>query len=394
MYPGNLDTFYGNFTDTDNMDYMQHNSLMLSETTEFSGVYNRKFRQLGINSNCIIANDNKLQGKWKLSKKTDTSQNYQILSDQVRYYRPDVLWFDNVTYADSGLLSKIRGENPCIKLIVGYHCSPYNSKIADLFRNFDIMITCTPGLVNDLKSKGLNAFLVYHGFDTQILEKISKEKLGRTKNLIFSGSLTTGAGFHDDRISFIEAILKANIDIDLYVNLENKLKVRAKQSLFLLSKLIREKNMVKLTKNFPILEYGKFPVMYYSNLLLRKSHAPVFGMDMYNLFNTSRLVLNFHVGVAGNYAGNMRLFEVTGIGSCLLTDNKRNLGDLFNVGSEVVAFDNAEDCIEKARWLLEHDSEREKIAAAGHKRTIKTHTVENRCNLISEILENQMKAKG
>ena len=225
------------------------------------------------------------------------------------------------------------------------------------------------------------------------MEKIRKENSGRVKNLVFSGSLTTGAGFHDNRISFIESMLNADIDIDLYVNLENQFKVRAKQSLFFLSKLLRKREIVKFTKYFPILEYAKSPVMYYSKHLLKKSHPPVYGMDMYNLFNISRLVLNFHVGVAGNYAGNMRLFEVTGIGCCLVTDNKKNLGDLFDIGSEVVAFDNVEDCIEKVHWLMEHDTEREKIAAAGQQKTLKHHSVENRCNLILEIIEKEMKNK-
>ena len=108
---------------------------------------------------------------------------------------------------------------------------------------------------------------------------------------------------------------------------------------------------------------------------------------MFKLFNRSKIVLNFHIGVAGDYAGNMRMFEVTGVGSCLLTDNKKNINDLFIPGSEVVTYDNPDDCIEKAKWLLNHEDERKKIALAGHQRTLKFHTVENRCRTIIDILE-------
>ncbi len=114
---------------------------------------------------------------------------------------------------------------------------------------------------------------------------------------------------------------------------------------------------------------------------------------MYNLFSGSKIVLNYHVGVAGNYAGNMRLFEVTGIGSCLLTDNKKNMSDLFDIDNEVVVYDNAEDCIRKANWLLEHEENRKQISAAGHARTLKSHTIENRCGLIVEILNDELRKK-
>jgi len=86
----------------------------------------------------------------------------------------------------------------------------------------------------------------------------------------------------------------------------------------------------------------------------------------------------------------MRMFEVTGVGSCLLTDNKKNMNDLFIPGVEVVTYDNPDDCIEKAKWLLNHEEERKKIAFAGHQRTLKFHTVENRCRTIIEIIENEL----
>jgi spore maturation protein CgeB len=101
-----------------------------------------------------------------------------------------------------------------------------------------------------------------------------------------------------------------------------------------------------------------------------------------------------HIGVAGNFAGNMRLFEVTGVGSCLLTDNKKNLADLFDVGNEIVVYDNPQDCIEKAKWLLENEQERKKIAAAGNKKTLEKHTVENRCKLILDIIDQELNERS
>ena len=81
----------------------------------------------------------------------------------------------------------------------------------------------------------------------------------------------------------------------------------------------------------------------------------------------------------------MRLFEVTGVGSCLLTDEKDNLGQLFTT-DEVVTYTTPEDCIEKIEWLLTHEREREKIALRGQQRTLKDHTFAQRVKQFCKIL--------
>jgi spore maturation protein CgeB len=390
MYQGNLDIFYKNHPEVKYLDYQGHNSILLNETTEFSGVYSRTIKKTGTEIECIIANDSSLQDKWEYSEKEYHSE--FRLFDQIKKIKPDVLWFENITYANNGLIEKVRDEIKSVKLIIACHCSPYNVNILNLLHKTDLVITCTPGIREEFLKNGLKTFLVYHGFDSDILQKLKHEEK-KSEDLIFSGSLTSGAGFHGNRISFIEKMLRKGVDISLYINLESQLKIRAKQSIYYFSKIIGEKNSNTLRKYIPVFEFGKEPVSYYSGKLLQNKKSPVYGLDMYNLFNKSKIVLNFHVGAAGNWAGNMRLFEVTGIGSCLLTDNKANLNDLFNVGTEVIAYENVDDCIEKAIWLLENETEREKIALAGKKRTLSEHTVEKRCELILDIIQSELRNK-
>ena len=131
----------------------------------------------------------------------------------------------------------------------------------------------------------------------------------------------------------------------------------------------------------------------YPELILQKKLDPVYGTEMYNLFANSKIVLNNHLGATGNYAGNMRLFEVTGVGSCLLTDNKINITDLFIPGNEIIVYDNINDCIEKVKWLLENDYKRKKIALDGQKRTLSDHTVEKRCFQIKSIIDKELEKR-
>jgi hypothetical protein len=48
------------------------------------------------------------------------------------------------------------------------------------------------------------------------------------------------------------------------------------------------------------------------------------------------VALNRHIAAAEGHANNMRLYEATGVGTCLLTDRGSNLGELFEVGREVI----------------------------------------------------------
>jgi spore maturation protein CgeB len=86
----------------------------------------------------------------------------------------------------------------------------------------------------------------------------------------------------------------------------------------------------------------------------------------------------------------MRLFEATGVGTCLLTDWKDNLPKLFEPEKEVVTYKSVEECIEKVKWLLDHPQEREAIAKAGQARTLKDHTFAQRAIQLDEIIKRQL----
>ena len=59
----------------------------------------------------------------------------------------------------------------------------------------------------------------------------------------------------------------------------------------------------------------------------------------------SRVTLNSHIDFAGREAGNMRLFEATGVGAFLLTDFKDNLHTLFEPDREVAVWRSTDDCL-------------------------------------------------
>ena len=108
------------------------------------------------------------------------------------------------------------------------------------------------------------------------------------------------------------------------------------------------------------------------------------GVDYYNAIKDADVVLNVH-GDAINEAANLRLFQTTGMGTCLLTDNLPGLEKLFNKGTEVVVFQNKNDCYDKIKYLEQYPVIRETIALAGQSRTLKEHTTKKRWEEWNEI---------
>jgi spore maturation protein CgeB len=124
--------------------------------------------------------------------------------------------------------------------------------------------------------------------------------------------------------------------------------------------------------------------------ITRRAHPPLFGLEMFQKLHDSKLTLNTHIDISSASASNMRLYEATGVGTCLLTDWKENLRDLFELEAEVVSYQSAEDCIEKVRYLLDHEDERRAIAAAGQRRTLRDHTFSQRAEQIHGLIKTML----
>jgi spore maturation protein CgeB len=97
---------------------------------------------------------------------------------------------------------------------------------------------------------------------------------------------------------------------------------------------------------------------------------------MYSALSTAQICVNVHIDTSGNMAGNMRMFEATGMGCCLLTDYKENLRELFEPDREVITFRSATECAGKLSYLLDHPIECAKIAHAGQQRTLRDHRLD------------------
>ena len=102
--------------------------------------------------------------------------------------------------------------------------------------------------------------------------------------------------------------------------------------------------------------------------------------EMLDVFSQSKINLNFSSSSVDRSLKQIkgRVFEVPMCGGFLLTEDSPRLGEFFEEGREVATFKDLEDAIDKIRYYLKNEDEREAMAAAAHTRALKEHTWEKR----------------
>jgi spore maturation protein CgeB len=75
---------------------------------------------------------------------------------------------------------------------------------------------------------------------------------------------------------------------------------------------------------------------------------------------------------------NLRIFEVNACGGFQLVPYMEGLEKRYDIGTELVTYQSPEQLVERVRYYLEREDERQAIADAGYRRTLREHTMERR----------------
>jgi spore maturation protein CgeB len=109
---------------------------------------------------------------------------------------------------------------------------------------------------------------------------------------------------------------------------------------------------------------------------------------MYKILAESKIVVNRHGAVADGYSVNFRMFEATGMGALLVTEQGKNTSDLFEPGKEVLTYTSIPDAVKVIKSALADFESNAAIASAGQRRTLTEHTYEQRAREIDRVLRN------
>ena len=125
-----------------------------------------------------------------------------------------------------------------------------------------------------------------------------------------------------------------------------------------------------LSRDFSV----KHPLNYYREL-------PLF----YNACKINFNATNLQMGSAVN----QRVFDVPACGAFLLTDDQDALGELFDIGKEVITYRNMEEIPELLKYYLNNALERKRIAEHGRERIVREHTYVHRIKILIDSMKKR-----
>ncbi len=82
----------------------------------------------------------------------------------------------------------------------------------------------------------------------------------------------------------------------------------------------------------------------------------------------------------------LRIWDILGAGGFLLTNFQSEIPEYFEVGKDLEAFASEEELVEKIRYYLAHDEEREEIARNGYQKAKEQYSLETRVRQMLECL--------
>jgi hypothetical protein len=273
------------------------------------------------------------------------AQAENILLGQIEEFRPDLIINQDTFHVNTRLVRRIGGiGRPILIGQVGIEPSR-----GEDWAVYDLMMSQLSATVNFFRNLGVRAELNHLAFEPAILDVLPAAPAADF-DVSFVGTVSAD---HRQRIALLEAVA-GRYDLKLFGSPPQALPA--------------------------------------SSPLHRCFQGEVWGADMYQALRRSRVTLNSHIDLAGREAGNMRLFEATGVGAFLLTDFKDNLHTLFEPDREVGAWRGIDDCLAGIGRALEDNGRRAEIARAGQARTMAQHTYRHRTGEILGFAE-QLRAR-
>jgi hypothetical protein len=409
-------------------DYQTQLGILCSKNLVFPGSWSSSMRKLGNESTDVLMDVRPLQEAWcrENGVRVDFSKRLwmeQVLLAQIMTYQPDVLYVQGGAFqrVSKNLRERIRSKVSSVKLITGFWGDELmgEAHYKQAFSGVDVVFTASRTYSEKFSFAGIDACLLGWGFDTHSMtyEQICSKSTDEY-DLVFLGSTGFGSDLHRGRYHDLVDIME-NTSLQIW-GYEPKLgkkplQVEGRnvfQNLTTISFWVRElihflpaKQLTRLRNNSLInwkvakildaeiqRRKGHPPMGQFfpgrkslSELFPDRCHGPLYSRDYYNVIGKSKLTLNRHRDELAD-GPNIRVFEATGMGTCLISDRGKQMSEFFVSGKEIVTFSSAQEAVEKIDYLLQHPNERRAIAKAGQDRTLKEHTIMNKCEQIDQVV--------
>jgi hypothetical protein len=351
-YEPYLRYFYHAVPDAATLSYREQQSTLFDDHFGWPAELAHYLRNAGVETEFVVGNAVSLQRRWAeengLGHGRAGDSLTTIVLEQIRRFRPDVLWMPLISSCLGDFLEEARKSVRRIFLWCNIPVAPDFD-----MTGFDALLTSTPELYERLVRAPRRMMPMLPAFDSRILDKIGAVEARRP--VTFIGSLSTA---HIRRAEWLAYLLEQGVAVELY-------------GIFRRSAFSETALSQRNVENLAAAHRGE-----------------VFGMAMYRRLAESRLSINISIDAPGAILPpNMRLFEATGVGTCLVTDAGRETSPLFDLEDEIAVFATKAQLLERITDLGADPERARRIGLAGQRRTLKEHTFERMTNRMLEILE-------
>jgi hypothetical protein len=316
---------------------------------------------------------------------------FQIGIEKIKRFNPDLIYCSSpLFYQKSHFLRELMTLLPQKpKLVAWYGANCGNERI---FRNFDLTLSNSKHLVNELYKKEISSDLLQHSFEPAILDKI-KIPERRINKLGFFGNLDSYTSDFKERNKLLLKISDAGNFLQVHGTIYTpkpleRLKYSAIKGRHNFSRMIANYLPLGIFKKWSQIDNLPPSPWPLEKTFCQKVKPPLFGQEMLQTLSNYQIAFNFHNKHTGNNACNMRLFEATGVGCCLLTDHNSDICSIFEPGVEVITYKTPTEAIDKAKYLINNTSTAQKIAKAGQHKTLLEHTTEKQVDHLISYLKN------
>ena len=298
-----------------------------------------------------VAHASRVFGRTGAYSRSLSDQQLAIFIEQINTFKPDVLYLDDPVSFDSRFIRMLT-QRP--RLVVGWRAASI-PRDTD-WREFDVIVSNhTPSLELARKHGARWQERFLPGFPQWIADEIAVES--PSIDVAFTGSLSFE---HASRVRILKELgtcaMNDSSDFSLAFFSDPS------------EKLPRE--------------------------ISHHMRGAVWGMQMYRSLAKTKINLNIHIDLAKSEAANMRLFEATGVGAFLLTDDKPNIRNYFEPGREIETFQSVHEMVEKISYYLDHESERRAIAKRGQEKCLSCFGREKSSRHLDDIIRRALRAKS
>jgi len=286
-------------------------------------------------------------------------------------------------FVEASIIDEIRSMG--IKTINWYCNGSYQlNLVAEISPHYDWCLVPEKFRLEDYKSLG--AHPIYS-------QEAANPNIYKSYDLPVEFDVTFVGQAYGERPAYIHYLLEQGIDIRVWGFGWDKYAVGSKENLHLKGVNKTKNALKKLNPSKMIKAVNRRAKSYLQNepvksLILNKDvalPANILGGvladdDMIKMYSRSKINLGF--SICGNthkteepiMQVRLRDFEVPMSGGFYMVAYMKELEEFFDIGKEIICYDSPKDMVEKIKYFLNHDDEREQIRKAGQQRCLKDHT--------------------